>query len=216
MTVLKDGERLYLDSWNYNAALILTELAKIVKNYGGRVKPTHTAIISNRTITKMRDKYERDVARLETLEANEQQICAIKLLKEKLSELNEIDNEVVLITHLDHISFIYDNFYYYYQVDSNPFFEFYYSKTPITNGEYSRDACLEEDKKVWLHDHFLKYGCSKEDIKAGANQIFEMLVGADASGIKRISERKRVPNLYDGSYHYETISIPERTDKIDF
>lgn len=38
MFVLKDGERLYLKPWEYNAALIMTELANIVKRTGGRVQ----------------------------------------------------------------------------------------------------------------------------------------------------------------------------------
>ena len=47
--VIKDGTRLYLRAWEYNAARIITELANIVNNHGGRVKPTHTAIISDRS-----------------------------------------------------------------------------------------------------------------------------------------------------------------------
>lgn len=46
--VTKDGTRLYLRSWEYNAARIITELAKVIENHGGRVKPTNTAIISDR------------------------------------------------------------------------------------------------------------------------------------------------------------------------
>ncbi len=47
-TVTKNGKRLYLRTWEYNAARIITELSNIVSNHGGRVKPTHTAIISDR------------------------------------------------------------------------------------------------------------------------------------------------------------------------
>ena len=47
-TVTKNGERLYLRTWEYNAARIITELSNIVSNHGGRVKPTHITIISNR------------------------------------------------------------------------------------------------------------------------------------------------------------------------
>lgn len=216
MTVLKDNERLYLDSWNYNAALILTELAKIVKNHGGRVKPTHTAIISNCTITTMKNRYAGDIARLETLEINEKRSCAIKSLKAKLAELSVIDNEPVTVTHIRYINFVYDNFYYYYQVDSNPFFEFYYSKTPIKNGEYSKDACLEEDKKEWMRDCFFKYGCSKEDIREAADLIFGMLVNTNVSIVRRNGKRKRVPNMYDGDYHYEIVPNHERIGRIDF
>jgi hypothetical protein len=100
--VMKDGERLYLRAWEYNAARIITELANIVKNHGGRVKPTNTAIISDRSA--------------------------------------EEKSEPITVTHTTYISFILDETYYYYQVDGNPFFEFYYNKTPIKNGKRSRAA----------------------------------------------------------------------------
>ena len=47
--VHKDGERLDLTTWEYNASRIISELANIVENHGGRVKPTNTAIISDRS-----------------------------------------------------------------------------------------------------------------------------------------------------------------------
>ena len=53
--VIKDGERLYLRAWEYNAARIISELANIVKNHGGRVKPTNTAIISDRSADEKSD-----------------------------------------------------------------------------------------------------------------------------------------------------------------
>ena len=49
--VTKDNERLYLKSWQYNAARILSELANIVKTNGGRVQPLKTAIISDRSLS---------------------------------------------------------------------------------------------------------------------------------------------------------------------
>ena len=58
MYVAKDNQRLYLDSWSYNAALVLTELAKIVWNNGGRVKPVNKALITNRSLSEIIDKYQ--------------------------------------------------------------------------------------------------------------------------------------------------------------
>ena len=157
--VIKDGERLYLRAWEYNAARIMTELANIVNNHGGRVKPTHTAIISDRSAKE--------------------------------------ENEPITVTHTTFISFILDGTYYYYQVNENPFFEFYYSKTPIKNGKRSRDAGLEADKKEWLYDCFFKSNCGQPDIIEAANLIFNMLCNAPMSKIIR-----------DGR--------PERMEKVDF
>lgn len=176
--VIKDGERLYLRAWEYNAARIITELANIVNNHGGRVKPTNTAIISDRSATE--------------------------------------ETEPITVTHTTHISFILDETYYYYQVNDNPFFEFYYSKTPIKNGKYSKDAGLEFDKKEWLFDCFFKSNCRQPDIVKAANFIFNMLCNAPMSKIIRDGRKQRVPNTYNNGYHMETIYKPERMEKVDF
>ena len=176
--VIKDGERLYLRAWEYNAARIITELANIVNNHGGRVKPSNTAIISDRS-------------------AGEK-------------------SEPITVTHTTYISFILDETYYYYQVDSNPFFEFYYNKTPIKNGKRSRDAGLEADKKEWLYDCFFGSKASQDDVKEAANMIFNMLCNADNSTIMRDKKRQRVQNTYNGGYHTETIYAPERLETLDF
>lgn len=176
--VTKDGERLYLRTWGYNAARIITELAKVVKNHGGRVKPTHTAIISDRS--------------------------------------TEEENEPITATHTTRISFVLGETYYYYQVNENPFFEFYWSKTPIKNGKRSRDTRLEADKKEWLYDCFLKSNCGQPDIVEAANLIFNMLCNAPMSEIIRDSYKQRVPNTYNNGYHMETVYKPERMKKVDF
>lgn len=176
--VLKDGERLSLRAWEYNAARIMSELASIVKNQGGRVSPTNKAIISDRSATE--------------------------------------EAEPITVTHTSYISFVLDETYYYYQVNDNPFFEFYYSKTPIKNGKRSRDAGLEEDKKEWLFDCFLGSNCGKQDIIEAANLIFNMLCNAPMSKILRDKRKQRVANTYNDGWHFETVYAPERLEKVDF
>ena len=176
--VIKDGTRLYLRSWEYNAARIITELARVIENHGGRVKPTKTAIISDRSAKE--------------------------------------ESEPITVTHTTYISFILDDTYYYYQVDDNPFFEFYYKKTPIKNGKRSKDAVLEADKKEWLYDCFLSSNCGQPDIVEAANLIFNMLCNAPMSEIIRDSYKQRVPNTYNDGYHIERVYKPERLEKVDF
>lgn len=176
--VTKDGERLYLRAWEYNAARIITELARIIENHGGRVKPTNTAIISDRSA--------------------------------------EEESDPITVTHTSYISFILDETFYYYQVDDNPFFEFYYKKTQIRNGKYSRDAALEADKKEWLFDCFFGSNCAQGDIVEAANLIFNMLCNAPQAEIMRDCVRQRVPNTYNDGWHVEKVYAPERTEKIDF
>lgn len=218
--VLKDGERLYLRAWEYNAARIISELAKIVINHGGRVKPTHTAIISNRTLTDIIREIETRMNELNNAilkhGRNENRTYALKKQAEELEKYTGINNDPITVTHTSYITFILDDVYYYYQTDNNPFFDFYYHKTPIKNGKYSKDAALEPDKKEWLYDCFFGSTCAQADIIEGANLIFNMLCNAPMSVIMRDGKKQRVSNKYDGGYHIEMIYAPERIGTVEF
>ena len=219
MFITQYNQRLYLGTWEYNAARILTELAKTVIINGGRVKPLKNAIVSNRSITDAKQEYTKKIERFTELEKanhNEKRAALIKAYSEKLAELEKVDNTPVAVTHTSYISFVYNGFYFYYQVDSNPFFDFYYHKTPVLNGRYSCDTNLIEDEKEWLLDCFFSWDCSHADVIEAANFIFNMLVQAKPSQIHRESKKQRVANIYSDGYHYETVRTPERFAKIDF
>lgn len=177
MIVLKENQRLYLHSCNYNVARMMSALANLVKEHGGRVKPTRQALISDR---------------------------------------NCKDTEPIKVTHTSYISFVLNDVYYYYQVDDNPFFPFYYIKTPIKNGKYSMHAALEETKKGWLIDSFWGQHCSESDIQCAAEFVFNELSKARMSTVIRDFKRTKVPNLYDDGWHWEKIYEPERIGTIDF
>lgn len=219
MIVTKENERLYPATWEYNAARITTELAKIVENHGGRVKYGRAAIISNRTINSALLEKEQRVNQLKALNAeNEKEIrtAAIKKFEKEIEELKQIKNDPLPVTHTGYITFVFENNYYYYSVDRNFLFPFHYIKTPVKNNRYSKDACCMEDKKEWLYDCFLSWDCSDADIKEGANLIFNMLCNAPFSEIMRDGRRQRVPNVYNNGFHYETVYAPERIAEIDF
>lgn len=181
MIVTQEKQRLYLGSWEYNAARILSKLAEIVEDNGGRVKPLNHAVIQNRNYSP------------EEREATE-----------------------IVVTHTSYITFVLDGFYYYYQVDSNAFFPFYFTKRPIINEKYSRDAYLDNDPKEWFFDCFFSKSCCDADVVEAANLIFNMLCNAAPSQICRNRKRQRVPNTYNSGYHYETVFEPERFARIDF
>ena len=219
MIVTKENQRLYPATWEYNAARITTELARIVENYGGRVKYGRTAIISNRSISNAIMEKENRIKQLKLLNAeNEKEIrtAAIKGFEKEINDLKQIKNDPLPVTHTGYIQFIFEDNYYYFQTDSNPFFPFYYTKTPIKNNRYSKDACCMEDKKEWLFDCFFSWDCSDADIKEGAHLIFNMLCNAPFSNIIRDSRRQRVNNIYNNGFHYETVFAPERIAEIDF
>lgn len=216
MFATHDGERLYLTSWCYNACLIMTELAKIVENEGGRVRPCHTAIISNRSITEAIHKVQDKIDRASTLEPNEKINAVIADWKAEKEKYEAINNEPIEVSQMLDISFALDGFYYGYSMNDNPFFPFHARKTRIKDGKYSLDACFEEVDKNWQWDCFYMMDCSKEDIKEAANLIFNQLLEMNPSTIRRQGNRRRVPNTYDGGYHYEMVYKPERLAEIDF
>lgn len=219
MLALKENERLYPDSWEYNGARIMSKLAEIVVENGGRVKPCKKAVISNRSIEEMKMKISEKIDLYKSLEEKthkDLRAAAIEKKEKELKELEGVKNDPIVVTHTSYISFIYDNTYYYYQMDDNPFFEFLLVKTPIKNNKYSRDAALEETSKDWLEDQFLKIGCSENDINIAAKKIFDMLVASKNSSIILDKKRVRVSNSYNNSYHYETIYEKERFASVDF
>lgn len=218
--VINDGDRLYLTAWEYNAARIMTALADIVTNNNGKVKPTHTAIISNRAITSALHELEDNINRVNEAITkygnNDARTAAIANYMQQINEFKAINNNPITVTHTSYISFVLNDMYYYYQVDSNPFFEFYYQKTPVNNGKRSRDAALEADKKEWLYDCFFGSKASQDDVKEAANMIFNMLCNAANSTIMRDKKRQQVQNTYNDGYHMETVYAPERIEKLDF
>lgn len=216
MYVSRDGQRLYLGSWKYNAALILTELAKIIENNGGRVKPLYTAVISNRYLESIIKNLKDQIEGLESLKETEKIKNVIGNLSKELAELELIDNTPITVTHTSYISFIFDDFYYYYQVDNNPFFDFYYEKNHIKDGKYIGNTYLEKDNQSWWNDCFLSFRCSEADRKEAANLIFNMLVSAEPSKIYREEEERKVPNAYDDGWHWEKVIKPNQYKKIDF
>lgn len=218
--VIRDNERLYLSSWEYNAARILTELAHIVENNNGRVKPMHSAIISDRSLHHAQVEYQERIDRLNDCikrgKATEATYKALEAAQEKINKYSQVNNDPITVTHTTYISFVLDNIYYYFEVDDNPFFDFYYRKSPVVNGKVSRDAAGDNATKDWLFDCFLYSGCVQEDIKEAANLIFNWLVQAKNSEVIRDSKRIRVSNYYNNGYHYETVYQPERFEEIKF
>lgn len=223
---MSNPNKLYLSNWGYNAALIIEELAEIVKNNSGTVKPGTETIIENRALNENLRKAADRLTKLESIEAeapgmNEKRTDAIKQLRADIEKWERIDNTPRTVHHCTwssaYISFKLGGMYYYYQTDSNPFFDFHYRKTPIDiNGTVSSCACLENDPKEWLFDCFFRAEATDADRREAANLIYNMLVKAVPSVIRRDSHRVRVRNQFDGRYHYETVYEKERREAVNF
>ena len=220
MIVTKDNQRLYATSWQLNSARILTRLAQLVTAQGGKVKPLHPAVLSDHNLE---DEIQDIEARIRTLTERENeshsdaQTLALQTCLSHLDRLRVIPNTPIAVTHTSYISFTMNGLYYSYQLDSNPFFPFYYLKTPIENGTYSGDACLEDDPKSWLQDDsFIRFGCPQSEIESAAQAILSLLLTAPLSTLRHDTQRTRIPNTYDSGYHFENIPVKERRLKIDF
>ena len=223
--VLKDGERLYLTNWEYNMARVISELAKMVQDRGGRCKPLHYAMVTNRT------NYNKAIelkSRIERLEQNINKYSNAELIEKLKTALEKTraeyeqakaaaDNEKpVKVEYTSYITFVLNNYVYYFQIEDIPFFPVLASKTPVKNGKYSRDAVLGEFKKEIAFDQMIFSSVSEQEINEVASLILDTLASSKQSPIYRDGKKQRVPNVYNGGYHYETIYKPERVATLDY
>lgn len=221
MIVLKENERLYATSWQYNSARILTRLAQLITAQGGKVKPLYPAVISDRnleevcTATKRRIESSYNAGPTSHPKERETQISN---LQNELARFQAIPNAPITVTHTSYINFAMNGVYYSYSLDNNPFFPFHYLKTPIDpkSETYSGDACMEESSKSWFTDPLIGFGCPDSEIESAAGAILSLLLAAPLSTIRHDTKRTRIPNAYDSGYHFENIPIKERRLKIDF
>ena len=216
MTNTRKTERLHLESWGYNAARILSALAVIVENSGGEIQHSsydRTYELTNRSIDNMILENENKIERAKThmstckengltVDENEINNVIANLEKENAEILEKYGteaNDPIICTHKSYINFVYNNDYYCYQIEANPFFDSYFSKYPISNGKYDANRYGVQDKKEWQFDCFFKCGCSDADITEAANMIFNMLVKSNYGAL--VTELKWIPNYY----YYENI-----------
>lgn len=221
MIVLKENERLYATSWQYNSARILTRLAQLITAQGGKVKPLPPAVLSGRNLeeicTATQRRLESSYKAGPTSHPKERKTQIFNLQKE-LARFQAIPNAPITVTHTSYINFAMNGVYYSYSLDNNPFFPFHYLKTPIDpkSETYSGDACVEESSKSWFTDPLIGFGCPDSEIESAAGAILSLLLAAPLSAIRHDTKRTRIPNAYDSGYHFENIPVKERRLKIDF
>ena len=219
-----EDQTLYPGSLEYNYCLVMNELTKIAEDCGAIIKPetpSGRGYVVNRAIFEKIAECENRIARLKEIAADEKLAAritksipaTIKEYEDEIQRLNAIDNSPVRIER-SFIHFVLDGVYYYFDFPDNPFFEHTFTKTPVVNGKISRDCYGVTDPKEWLFDSLFRMDCSMDDIKESANIIFNMLMNGKYSEKYRDGRRQRVPNTYNGGYHYETIYRPERVERL--
>lgn len=215
-------EYLTLKSYDYNRYRVMSELAKIVLANGGRVRPCKKVTVANRTISEtLKEKqsllqcWKSVIADSTDTEEILRGIAVIDRTQKEIEKVSAVDNSPIELTHTTHISFVLDDTFYYYQTNDNPFFKFYYIKTPIRNGEYSKDACSENTSKSWVNKNLWSVFYTQEECVSAAKEIFDELVNADCSYIKKDLVYLNVPNVYNDGWHKEKV-YKERKGNIDF
>lgn len=227
MFVSRENERLYLTSWEYNAARVLARLEKIVSDDGGAVivrDYNRYALISDRTLTAcVKDAAEKVESIRLSLDMhadnddgkNDSRRAVLAERLAKLEHYQSIDNTPIRCRWFTYISFVLDGVYYSVSLDDNFLFPFNYQKIKLdSDNSYRGDFYAEQFNKEWIFDSLLRCGCSEDDIKEAANMIYNSLLKGKFSGrCPAARERRRVPNVYDGGYHYETIVKPGRVHR---
>ena len=218
------NKTLYPTSLEYNYCLIMNELTRIAENNGAIIKPSKGGYIVNRSILEKIEECEKRIDGLsrianepDTTEKRKKVIEAtVKDYQGQIEELKKIPNDPVKVDRT-FIIFVLNGVYYSYSFPDNPFFDNYFTKTPVLDDcKISRDCYGNKDNKEWLFDSLWNTNCSRDDIKEAANLIFNMLLNSGYSKKYRDGNRRRVANTYDGGYHYETIYKPERIEKIEW
>ena len=85
----------------------------------------------------------------------------------------------------NYMTFVLDGYLYYFQIDENPFSEFYIIKNPIENYISKSRYYMEELTKNWVYDCLFSTDCNEEEIKEIANLLFNELVIKKPCGMVR-------------------------------
>lgn len=217
-----ENQTLYPSTLEYNYCLVMNELFKIATDHGAVVKPSTGGFVVNRSILEEISETENRIDGLtriankpDTAEKVKKAIKAtIKGYQARIEELKNIPNDPVRVDRT-FISFVLDGVYYYFGFPDNPFFDNYFTKTPVFGDcKITRDCYGIKDNKEWLFDSLWRANCSSDDIKEAANLIFNMMLNSGYSKKYRDGSRRRVHNTYDGGYHYEMFYKPERIEEL--
>jgi len=218
----KEGQTLYLDSWNYNGVRVINALAGIITEHGGHVKPNTAGYIENRSISEKARELENRIERCHAsiMDGTGREDLILKVIDSDTAEVSVLhkkaDASRVAVDHPSYIQFILNGFYYSFSIDSNPFFDHHYIKTPLKGDKVSRDACMEDLPRLWIMNELFSMDCTQDDIQKTAEAVFELLTTANNSFIRRDSYRRRVANTYNNKYHYEIVYAPERFEVVNF
>lgn len=208
-------KKLYLKTWSFNIYRILNEIRKEIEKNGGELVES-SPYISKKEKIMIYDRYyleaERETrANLEkspTLEEYNR-----KYFKSYYEAIKRNYKYKKIVKCESWLHFYYEGFIYYIEIDENPFFEHYIIKeraekegeTYIVKYRYY----MQELKNTIINKINTTAYISDKEIKKIAKKFLQEILQQKESEI--VKTRKRVENLYNRGYHYETIKEEKTT-----
>ena len=228
-------ERLYLSGWGVNSYKIINKLAELVKQEKGEIiteykelyNKNDVILIKNRNIDtdiiELTDKIEKATNNLKNNEHDEETTKKIQDYIEKntkeLNELKEINNDFIELRYKNYLTFIIDNFVYYIQLDENPYFPWYIIKEQAETNEKGEiitryNYYMEDLNKDFIetYDNIQSFyePTNDKQITEIATRLLNQVKNRKCCEI--VTNKRRVSNYYNNSYHYEYIK-EERNKK---
>lgn len=119
-------------------------------------------------------------------------------------------------SYFNYIRFVLNGYMYYFQIDDNPLFPHYYTKTKIVDGKYSLDVYMDDLQNTWTKRLERLSRNTNECLEHVAEDLYETLLAAKESEKYREEEERYVPNVYNNGTHIERVLRPERFARVDF
>lgn len=221
-------EKLYLSGWGVNSYKIINKLAELVKQENGEIiteykelyNKNDVILVKNRNIDtdiiELTDKIEKATNNLKKNEYDTETTKKIKDYIEKntkeLNELKAINNDFIELKYKNYLTFIINQYIYYIQLDENPYFPWYIIKKQAETNENGEiitryDYYMEDLNKDFIE----KYNnissfyepTNEKQITDIATRLLNQVKSRKCCDI--VTNRRRVNNIYNNNYHYETI-----------
>lgn len=110
-------------------------------------------------------------------------------------------------------SFVLNGEYFYVEFDNNPFFDFHYHRIPLNaNGKYVGTYFSDNLNKSWVYDCLFSHNVTEEELNDVFEKLVDTILNAKQSNRYYNREKHRVPNRYDGRYHYEWIDKSDKSE----
>ena len=119
-------------------------------------------------------------------------------------------------SYFNYIRFVLNGYMYYFQIDDNPLFPHYYTKTKIVDGKYSLDVYMDDLQNTWTKRLERLSRNTNECLECVAEDLYKTLLAAEDSEKYKEEEERYVPNVYNNGTHIERVLRPERFARVDF